>query len=180
MKFTYSVGEKDFLNFQLYQFSQSEAFTTKLRKQRMVVALINAGLALFFYAEKKYFLVVGFLIVGAIWYFMYPNRTKRIYKKKFEEEIKANLQSHFNVPAEFEITDSGVRTSDKRGISEKKYTDIKEITHLADTTFITFNSNQAFILSKELTEKYDEMIRLLDEKAAQNSIIVTKDEDWEW
>lgn len=180
MKYAYSVSEKDFLNFQLYQLSKSEAFSGKLRKQRLVVALINVGLAIYFYADKHYPLSIAFLIVGALWYFVYPIRTKRIYKKRFEDEIRANLRDYFDVPAVFEIMDDSLQTSDKRGVSLKKFIDIKEISFIEDATFILFQKNQAFILSKELTENYDEMLRELKAKADQYSVIMNDDTDWEW
>lgn len=180
MKYTYSVGEKDFLNFQLYQLSKSESFTSKLNKQRFVVALISLALAIYFFVDKHFFLVVGFILIGLVWYFVYPIRTKRIYKNRFESEIKEKFQAHFNVPATFEILENSLKTSDKQGVSEKKFQDIKEIAFTESATYITFRNNQAFILSKELTEKYDEMVTELKSKAETNNLLTTNDLDWKW
>ncbi|MBN9295007.1 MAG: hypothetical protein J0G96_13600 [Flavobacteriia bacterium] len=180
MKYTYHVKEKDFLNFQLFHLSQAEEFKARLRKQRLSIMLLNIAFGIFFALEKKFLITSIFVTIGILWFFLYPNRIKRIYKKRFQNEIQEKYQQHFGVDAAFEINETTLKTVDKGGFSEKRYDDILKIVHLPEATYIIFKNKQTFILPQDATENYDSMKNELSAKAQQMNITVQDLPDWKF
>jgi hypothetical protein len=180
MKYTYTVEKKNFLNFQLYHVSQSAEFNIKLKRQPLVIMLINLAIAVYFAVDKNYFISMAFVAIGILWYFLYPERIKRLYESRFENDINVKFEKHFNREAELEITNEYLRTSDKGGSSQKSYNDILKIVHLPKETLIIFKNQQTFILPKEKTENYAEMVNELNTKAKQETILVENLPNWKW
>lgn len=180
MKYTYKVEEANFLNFQLYHMSQSEQFKAKIKKQPFFIMLTNLAIALFFGASKNYMISALFVVIGVLWYFLYPIRIKRAYESKLREEIIAKFKNHFGVEATFEINENELRTSDKGGFSDKKYSDIKSIIHLPTETLVIFKNQQTFILPKETTENFGDMKQELNKKAHEHQLKVEELPNWKW
>jgi|SRR5690554_981368 len=180
MKYTYTVGPKNFLNFQLYHISQTDEFKSKLKRQPLFIMLTNLAIAAYFAADKKYVFSIIFVAIGLLWYFLYPARIRRHYESRFENDINTKFDKHFNNEAHLEITDDFLRTSDEGGSSEKKYSDIVKIVHLPEETFVIFKNKQTFILPKEKIENYSSMVDELNAKAKRFTIRVEDLPNWKW
>jgi hypothetical protein len=180
MKYEYRVEEENFLNFQLYHMSQSDQFRLKVKRQPIFIMITNLAVALFFAAGKNYGISILFVIIGVLWYFLYPIRMKRIHEQRMKEEIKAKFQNHFGAEAAFEVNDSTLRTSDKGGYSDKNYTDVLKIVHLPSETLIIFKNHQTFILPKATTANYDAMKQELNAKAKSLHLKIEDLPTWKW
>lgn len=180
MKYTYSVNEENFLNFQLYHVSQTDEFKSKIKRQPLMMLALNAALGFYFLAEKDYLYASAFFGFGVIFFFLYPMRIKRMYKARFLSEIQKKFSKHFGAEAHFEILEDAIRTSDNGGVSEKKYRDVSKIVHLPEETLILFRNKQTFILPKATTENYEEMVENLNKKADKIPIKVEELKGWKW
>ena len=180
MRYTYTVKKENFLNFQLYHLSQTNAYKAKLKRQPIFIMLTNFAIAVYFGVEEKYILSLVFIAIGLLWYFLYPARIKRLYESRFENDINVKFAKHFGREAQLEITEDYLKTSDEGGSSAKNYNDILKIVHLPKETFVIFKNKQTFILPKDQTENYTEMIDELDTKAKQHTIQVENLPNWKW
>lgn len=180
MKYTYTVGEQNFLNFQLYHISQTDGYKSKLRRQPLFIMLLNIALSAYFFAEKNYIVGSIFIVIGILWFILYPNRIRRMYHAKFENEIQSKYANQFGHTAQLEISDEYLKTTDKGGSSEKRYSEILRIIHLPEETLVIFKNKQTFILPKATTENYTQMVADLNEKANRKAIKILELPNWKW
>lgn len=180
MKYTYSISKDDFLTFQLFQLSQTSSFNYKLLIQQVIVTLINFGISVYFFANKDYYFFATFFALGTLWYFLYPFRIKRMYKKKYEMEMGNKFDKHFDLQAQFEITPTTMKTSYGKESSEKDFAYIKEVVFLKDAMYIIFKNRQTFIFPKRRTENFEQLADELRTQAKASKLVVRDLPKWKW
>jgi len=180
MDFKYNVQREDFLNFQLFQISQTEEFQSKMSRQRMTISLFLIALAVYLGVEKMYLFSGIAVVLAGLWFFLLPQRMKRLYKTKYDAEIGDKFVKRFGVEATLSVTDTTIRTADSGGYAEKRWAEVAKIVHLSSMTLVIFQDKNTFILPQATTENYHHLIQFMDKRGNELNKEIIDKTGWKW
>jgi hypothetical protein len=180
MTINYKIDENDFLTHQLFVASKSERIKRKRQRSKILVPLIYIALGLLFLLQGEVTLTIIFLIIGLLWFFIYPLWEKQYYIRHYKGFIKENYKNRLDRIATLEFTNDYILAKDNGSESKVLTTELEEICEIPSTIFIRLNGGQSFILPKDKIIDFDNLKARLRELANYLKIEYTLYEKWEW
>lgn len=177
MKFNYQLNNSDFLAFQLYNSSKSEALKKRRFRSRIIIPLIYLAFGLYL-ATSNGDVGIGVILslVALVWFALYPKYSKWRYKRHFQKHIEVNNKSLVDQPIEVEFDGSSMKTKDSTSKSKTKGSELKNLTETQHHFFVTLGSGQSMVVPKYRMENAEEFKKQVLDLGANYS-----DElDWEW
>ncbi len=180
MNIEFKIDENAFLVHQLYTASNSDHIKKKRQKSKVIVPLIYLALGIVFYIQSNIALSILFIVIGILWFFLFPMWEKYRYVKHYREFIKENYRDRLNKTSILEINNENIIAKDDGTESKVQTKEINEIIEIAECIFIKLKTGQSFILPKDKIDNIDELITRLKELAQHLNINYNIDNTWEW
>ena len=180
MTIDFSIDEKDFLTNQLYMASKSDRIRKKRKRNRIILPLIYVAFGILFLFTDKLPLTIIFLIIGLLWYIVYPIYEKRYYIKHYQGFIKDNYKERIGKTSSLEINDDFIIGKDSGSESKILTKELEEINEIPTTIFVKLKTGQSLILPKNKIKNIDLLIIRLKQLASSLNIPYNLDEKWEW
>ena len=180
MKIDYKFDENDFLTYQLFVVSKSEFIKRKRKKNNLILSLIFVVFGLLFLIQNKVPLTISFLIIGILWYFIYPLWEKRYYIKYYKGFINENYKDRFGRTATIEFTNDYILGIENGSESKIMTTEIEVINEIPTFIFIMLKGGHSLILAKNKIADSESLKVRLKELANHLQIKYDTDDKWEW
>ena len=180
MTIDYKIDENDFLTYQLYTASKSEQTIKRRERTKVIIPVFYLLLGFFFFWNEYSLFGVVFVILGILWFFMYPIWEKRRYIKHFKIFIKENYKERLGKIVTLELTNGYIFAKDNGSESKVLTTELEEICEIPTTILIKLKSGQSFILPKDKISNIDSLTSRLMALADYLKIKYEVNDKWAW
>ncbi len=180
MTLEYTIDENDFLTYHLYTTAKSESIRKRRVRNKMFLPLVYLALGLFSLYQHKMGLGIIFIVIGILWYFIYPLWEKQRYIKHFKANINENYKNRIGRPATIRIENEYILAKDEGAESKVLTTEIEEINEISSAVFIKLKTAQSFIFPKNKIKNMDSLIVRLKELATSLNVNYNIEDKWQW
>lgn len=180
MRLEYIADRNDYLQFQLFAASQSESTLKKIKKSRIVIAVIYAILSLILFLTEDTGLAIIFMGIAISWYLYYPTYIRKRYKNQYEKYTDEYYHNRFGKSITIQFDDDYITCTDYSGEIKFKINEITGINEIADFYFIKFSSGTYLIISKGRISQNEELKVLLMQIASTLGIKFDINLAWKW
>lgn len=180
MTIDYKIDENDFLTHQLFVASKSDRIKKKRLRNKVILPLIYVAFGLLFLFEDNHSMSTIFLIIGVLWFFIYPLWERRHYTKHYQGFIKENYKDRLGRTATLEFSNDYILAKDNGSESKVLTTEVEEIFEIPTTIFVRLKGGQSFILPKDKISNIDNVTTRLKELADYLKIKYERDDNWKW
>lgn len=176
----YSIEEKDYLAYQLYTASKSDRIKKKRLRNKIVSAIIYIVGGFFLLLLNNYPLAITFIILGLLWFFIYPLWERQHYVKHYQSFIKENYKDKLGQNIALELNNDYITARDNGSESKVMTKELVEINETSATFYLKLKGGQSFIIPKDKIKTVDSLTNTLKELANFLSIKYNLDDSWEW
>ncbi|HEY0262049.1 MAG TPA: hypothetical protein VGB95_03425 [Chitinophagales bacterium] len=178
---TFQLDENDFLTSLLFLASKSDQIKKIRQRNKIVIPLLYVGLGLLLglWGSDIGFLVT-FLVVGFLWFLLYPLWEKRRYVNHYKQYIQETYKERIGKNMTVEFNNEFVVARDSGSETKTLTTVLDEINEISSLIILRMKSGQTFILPKDKIMNVDSVIVELKDLAACLKIQYIVDEKWEW
>jgi len=177
MTIEYKIDESDFLTHQLFAASKSDRIKRKRQRFKVIPSLIFIAFGLLFFFKDK---SVTFLIVGLLWFFIYPFWESWIYIKHYKGYIKEVYKGRFGRSLTLVFSNEFIIAKDNGSESKVLTKELEEIYEIPSAVFVGLKGGVTFILPKDKIANIDNTKARLKELADYLKIKYIVDEKWVW
>ncbi len=178
MTIHYALDEKDFLTFQL--FAASPSIVKRRRFTRFSFAAIYIILGGVLLAVGKLPIGVILLLLGVLWFIVYPMYERKRYRNHYITHIKEHYEGRLNRPSSITFSKEGVETNNSGGESKLPYTELDAMQEIGGYIYIRLKTGVSFIIPKQKTDNPAETIAFLKNLASRLNIPYATNLDWTW
>lgn len=180
MTINYTISEEDLLTYQLYAASKSERIL-KQRKRNKLIGLVYLPMALIFFLAKTYPVAIMLVLVGILWFFLYPLWDKKRIMNNYQDFINENQKERLGNLIQLEITGEFILAKDKGSESKVQISELEKITEIPSLILLVLKGGISLAIPKqEIVSIHDQLITELKELAFRLNIPYEMDLDWEW
>src|SRR5690606_4137973 len=177
MNLHYQLTGSDYLEFQLYTASRSEFHKKRRRKLRLIIPVFYILFTLYLYFVNQYVTIaLIFLVIGAIWFFIYPLYSRWLYKNHFKKYVKTHYQNRIGKPIEIEFNQKSIVAKDFTSESTIDITKLKELVETKDHFFIKLATDTSLIIPKRELSNHSEF----KDKITGYGTAYMNELDWAW
>lgn len=180
MTITYTLDETDFLTHQLYIASKSERIKKKRLKSKIIVPLMYLAFGLSSFFDDRFSLGIIFIVLGMLWFFIYPLWQRRHYINHYKSFIKENYKERLNRIGTLEFNNDFIITRDNGSESKILTTELAQIAEIPTAIFIRLKTGETLILPKNKIDDIGSLTVRLKELANYLNIEYNMEEKWEW
>ena len=180
MTYTFSLSQADYLNFQLFFASTVQNAHVQRKNSQIIWTLVFLLMAFNFYAEKKLFPAVVFLIFGVSWTIFYPVYAKNRQQKHFEKYNNTFLSEKFDKVCTITIDDQIIHSVEENYESKIALSEVKQVYETGDYFYAHLKSGQTFIFPRQKIENINALEDQLRDITAKNQVSFTEMTDWKW
>jgi hypothetical protein len=180
MTIEYKMDENDFLTHQLFAASKSDQIKKKRQRSKIIVPIIYLAFGLLLLFENKISVAVIFIIIGLLWFFIYPLWQRQRYISHYKKFIKENHKDELDKIVTLELNNDFVLAKDNGSENKVRTTEIKEINEISSIILIRLKGDQSFLLPKDKITNMDNVRTKLKELADYLKIKYEIDENWKW
>ncbi|MFC4475624.1 YcxB family protein [Flavobacterium chungangensis] len=181
MELNYSLTENDYLQQQLYIVSKNDFFKKERRNNNIAIIVLVTILALFsFLITKDVFFIYAFLLLLLIYCCVssrYLKWASRIRLKKYVDSV---YLKKCGIITNVKFEENHILTSASIIETKLKFIGFQNISEIEDYFFITFITDENFIIPKKHIEDVSALRNLLKEIAEKRSIDFISELDWKW
>lgn len=161
MKLNIQLTFEDFLEYQLYSSSKSKNQNKNRLISRIIIPIIYLFISIFYFIDGGFKTGIIFLLIAAIWYFLYPFYSSWHYKRHFRKHIEENYKNRINKIVEITIGENSLFT--KENISESKISsnDLKSLIELKNHFFVKLSTDVSLIIPKKYIENQSKFKEIL-------------------
>src|SRR6476619_3944450 len=94
----YQIEAEDLVNYQLFIASKSKRIKQRRQKNRLLVPVGYLFFGILFILQNKMQYAVVFIVIGLLWYFLYPLWERRRYIKHYQGHVLENFLAGLNKP----------------------------------------------------------------------------------
>ncbi len=180
MTIDYKIEESDYLTHQLFIVSKSDRIRRKTQRSKILIPLIYVALGLLFLWQDNSSLTILFIILGLLWYFIYPLWEQRYYINHYKGFIKENYKGNFGRTITLEWNNEYFLAKDKGCESKVLTSELEDICEIPTIIFVRLKGGQSFILPKDKITDFENVKTSLKALAEHLKINYNLDENWEW
>ncbi|WP_326983005.1 YcxB family protein [Chryseobacterium sp. MYb264] len=180
MKFNYNLNLDDYLNYQLFNASQTKSIIKKRKRNRFIPAIffVVLGIVPRFDFTETFTLI--YIFIGILWIFVYPIWDKRWYFNYYKKYIKENYVYNFDKDTEVIITMDEILMKNENSESRISLAELKEINEIPLAFYLKLKSSQSIILPKNKMSDLKEFREILDTIKNKYSINYNEFPQWKW
>lgn len=182
MHLHYYLEKNDHLIYQLYVASRSERIRKKRLRSKIMWPVLYWIMSIYFFWRASLSMAIAFIILGALWFVLYPIWERWYYVKHYQgfidEHFTAKNQAESEINLEFD--EEYLFSSDISGEGKFLLSEVQEIVELKTLILIRLSSAFSIILSKEHIENIEEVKHYLQTLAARLNIPYQQEQDWQW
>ena len=123
---------------------------------------------------------VYFLILAAIWYFLFPIWEKRLFVKNCRNVIRTNFKDRLSKDVSFEFDTQQLTLNDGTSETRVLSAEVESIDEIPSTIFLKLKNNTSFILPKNKITDIESVKTELKHIATYLNIQYNSDENWAW
>ncbi|KPH13105.1 YcxB family protein [Chryseobacterium sp. ERMR1:04] len=179
-KFTYSLNEDDYLNYQLFAASKSKNIRKKRLRNRFLPAIFFVVLGLVPRFDFTEIFTQIYILIGILWIFLYPIWDKKLYYNHYKKYIKENYKNNFDKTLELAITENEIYAKDNSTESKTNLQELEEINEVPQAIYFKFKSSHSLILPKNKINVSIDSKQFFKELSKKYSINYNEFSDWEW
>lgn len=179
MKITYSLEDKDYIDFNLYHIQYTEKTKNKLVIQRITgtILFIVAGGVMSYFANKFQIIIFAFMaIIGIFWFINFPKLANSRVRKSTEKALsKAQITSLFN-QLTLELTEGGILENNSNGENLIRWDHVDSSVYTDEYIYLILKDKSAIIIPNRILN-LEELIQLksvIDASFIGSRIIIDK------
>lgn len=176
----FRYDEKDFLTYQLYTASKSESTQKKRKRSRILVPIVYLILGIMFLVTDDLFIGISFLLIGVLWYFLYPAWERKKYLKHYEKFTDENFKNRNAEKVTIEFSDDYIFSKDSGMESKILTSEIVEINEIPTLIMIKLKNGQSFLLPKQKIAEINKVKTRIKELADHLKVQYHTDDNWKW
>ncbi len=180
MEIQYVLEKYNYVIHQLYIASKSEKIKQKRLKSKTIFPVLYFIIGIVFLIIKDYPSGLGMIILGALWYFIYPLWEKRHYVKYYTAFINENYPDKLDQVITLVFENEYIFTKDAVCEGRVLLSEIVEINEINKLIFIKLKNGGSYILPKERIQNIDEVKGYLRSLAEYLNIPYQQEQDWQW
>ena len=180
MTISYQLQEEDYLNYQLFVASRSERIVKKRKRNRLLVPVLYVLLGVAFASQASWALAGTFVILGVLWFFLYPLWERNMYVKHYRNFIQEHYKQSRDKTLKLELNREYFWTSDGENESKIQCKEILDMWETGNQIFIRIQGGQAFILPKKSIPELETLIVFLKDLALKLEVKYEVDLNWKW
>ena len=140
----------------------------------LAVSYISFGIYLCLYSNL--YLGMVFIVLGIVWYFIFPSRSKRTHSKFYKKHINENYKARMLSETELSFEDNHFYIKDNSTESKFSATEIEEIIELKRLFVVKIKNGSHILLSKKDANITSRVRAIFNEIG-----VLTQDNtDWQW
>lgn len=179
MKFTFTMGEEDFLTNLLYTASTSKVIINRRKKTRFLVPILYILFGIFNLPNHEGIAITLFAF-AILWVLFYPIRERKRYIGFYKKHIKDYFGTRLGKPCSFELENDFLLL--KEGDSESRISieEVESIIELPAAIIIKLKFGTALSLPKAKISGIEELKNILKKLAKKLNIVYMDEPDWVW
>lgn len=134
----FNYEEKDFVTYQLYVASKSERIIRKRKRNKFLVPVFYIIFGFIYIYIENYLPAIIIILLGFLWYLVYPLWEKRLYIRHYKGFNKENYSKRFGIKATLEFGSEYIEAKEDGSESKVSYSEITEINEIPDLIIIKF------------------------------------------
>jgi hypothetical protein len=179
MKFVYSLDEYDYLQYLLFDASQSDRIKKRRRRSWIVNSLTLLCLSFLFSRSENRFLTWYFLIIGLLAACLFPFYLRWRYKKHFKRFVQDTYRSRFGEISTIIFQEEYIETFDITGNSKINLSEIELINETGEYLYLKMKRGGRLIIPKSKIE-YNELREELVKMATRLNVKFISELNWKW
>jgi hypothetical protein len=180
MTVEYFLDQDDCLEFQLFDASKSERIKKKRQKSKIRIPVLYLILGCLFYLLNSNPLALTFIIIGVLWFFIYPVWLSKFYIKHYRDFIKEKWTENSSESSIVQFETDAINIHSKSGEAKINIRETKEITETPKLILLKFKSGSNIIFPKGKISNSDELRRYLQALALRLNVEYTDETQWTW
>lgn len=177
MKLHFQLTDSDYLEFQLYTASRSEFHKRRRRKLRLIIPVFYILFALYLYFVNQYVTIaLIFLVIGFLWFFIYPLYSRWLYKNHFKKYVKTHYQNRVGKPIDIEFSQKFILAKDFTSESTIDVAKLNELVETKDHFFIKLATATSLIIPKREVNSQSEFKNIITGYGVE----YVNELDWTW
>jgi len=179
MEHQWTMGEEDFLTYQLHHFKSSG----KLKKiQRYGFIWLGASLlfAFFGWMQGVEFIIIYGLVFGLYMALFYFVLYKRRLLKHFTKHVREHYQERFEMNASLKFGIEWIFMTDDFSELKVKLGQIQHFTELPEHILIKLKYGETVIIPKKKVATMDELYVEIEKMSDREDVPFFKQSDWKW
>jgi hypothetical protein len=180
MTIKYSIDEKDYLKYLLFNASRSRLVKKRMMKSKYLGPAVYLILALVALIIHNQFLTVTFAIVAVLWFLLYPPILKWQYVKHYEKHIRENFSAKCNMTTYLEFQQDHLFIKDNNSELRIKKAEITDICEIAEAFYIKLKAGSSIVLPKDKVGDVQMIKEILVSLAANQGIKYQEQLNWRW
>jgi hypothetical protein len=180
MTVKYTIDEDDCLTQMLYTASVSDTIKKRRQRSQVIVPILYVAMGAFLLYLGQASASIIFIIIGVLWYFLFPFWERKRYRNYYKASIKESYKGRLGKMVTFELQDDYISAQDEGTESKVLTTELKEIVDIPTTLLVRLKGGQSFILPKEKIENISELTARLKALAEHLNIPFIIKDDWSW
>lgn len=180
MQLTYTLEEKDYLNFQLYHVSANKDVKKQRRNTQIIVSIAVGLLGLFFLLFGERWEGVYFLIGTIPVYYLCRFYSSILYRFSIKKHIANIYRKTTPRQVSLSILDGKLKYSERGLTSNYMFSDILSITNTRKYLFFRFSETSFIILPKRELIDVSYVVNHIRDEAKKSGINFSEKTSWKW
>ncbi|MCB9234434.1 MAG: YcxB family protein [Bacteroidia bacterium] len=177
MKISYIIEAKDFLAYQLYTASRSDAVIKKRRRTRWLVPILYLAVAgVISLTTQNGFFMLPFALVGALWFTFYPWYSRAQYKRHYQKHINSTYAARFGQMTSMTLEADFLHLHDEGSETKIKIREIKHLVEISTHFFLALQKGLSVIIPKDQLQSVDAVKKHVTELG----IKIVDETQWKW
>jgi hypothetical protein len=180
MQCEYNLDEKDFLIFQLYSASKSPMIRKKRLMNKIIVPIVYLLLGIPFVFLESYVTAYIFILVGVLWFFLFPMYEKRRYVSYYRKYIRENFKERFGRHISITFENDFIFSRDTGNEGRTSTSEIAGIAEIPELIMIKLKPGQSVLLPVKKISNATELREHLKSIASVLQVKYETDLKWRW
>lgn len=179
--FIIKLNAEDYLNYHLFNASQSAQVNSSRKRTVMMVAGIFILMAVIsLIMDAPLWLPVFYGILVFLSFLLYPKYQSWIYRRQYSKFIQENYKNNIGKEIHLTFTAHCIEMKDDDSNSQIQYAFLQAINELPEAFYLKLKSSQSVIIPKNQVADLPETKSFLQDLATQYAIPYQEFPQWQW
>lgn len=180
MQLSFLYEEKALTEYQLYIASKSPAVTKTRNRNRWLLSLIYIAIGVFGIFKGDMMFTVMFIVIGILWYILYPVWGGKFYARHFSKFVKANYKNRFGTSVDLDFQTDKVVIDEAGQTAEFEYSEFETIIEIPQSFLIKLKSELIILIDKKATTSEPDVAAFFRQLTDRMNINYIQDTNWKW
>jgi hypothetical protein len=175
MKFNYSIGAADFLEYFLYMVSKSAVISRKRSIAKYSFSFIYIAFGIYFAAFGQAVMGLIFLLLGICWFIFYPKLNRKSLERFYAKYTQENFASKINQTMEMTINSDSIVVNDIHSENKIPLSEFETLIETKTCFFLRQKTGNAFIIPKSQID-----VIQFQAGISKLNLAVSDETNWQW